>query len=175
MKKIKSGDIKEELGELKKKRSKFMNEFKNFALKGNIIDLAVGVIIGGAFQGIISSLVNDIIMPLVGLIVGDTDYSNLFVILSSKLPDGFDMNQIKSLEYVKAQGLATFAYGSFISALVNFLIMAMIIFLMVRGINRLRNRKPAEEAEKTTKDCPFCISEIDIKATRCPHCTAELE
>lgn len=138
----------------KKKDSGFMAEFKKFILRGNVIDLAVGVIIGGAFQAIVNSLVEDIIMPVVGIVLGQVDFSKL----------AFEI------------GDATVTYGKFITAIINFLIMAFVIFLLVKGINKVSDKlsKPEEEAATTTKVCPFCKSEISIDATKCPHCTSDL-
>ena len=147
-------------------------EFKEFAIKGNMMDLAVGVIIGGAFNALVSSLVNDIIMPLLSLITGKIDFNNLFIAL--------DGNKYVTLEAAKEAGASTVNYGAFISGIINFIIMAFVVFLIVKGINKLRRageKKPVEAApaEPTTKICPFCQSEISIKATRCPHCTSKLE
>lgn len=131
---------------------KFFNEFKEFALRGNVMDLAVGVIIGAAFQAIVNSLVNDIISPLIGLIA-NTDFSDLYI------PVG-DV-QIK--------------YGAFITAIINFIIMAFVIFLLVKGLNKLSGLgKKKEEAAPTTKKCPYCFTDIAIEATKCPNCTADL-
>ncbi|MDD6284293.1 MAG: large conductance mechanosensitive channel protein MscL [Firmicutes bacterium] len=164
--------------DIKKKTTGFFAEFKKFIMRGNVIDLAVGVIIGAAFQAIVNSLVNDIINPILGLFVG-TDFSNLFIPLGST--DGLDPTKLNSLSYVRDEmGVAVFAYGSFITAIINFLILAFCIFLLVKGINALyelgtkKNAKEAAPAAPTVKKCPFCCSEIDIKATRCPHCTSEL-
>ena len=132
---------------------KFLEEFKAFALKGNVMDLAVGVIIGGAFQAIVTSLVGDIITPIIG-IFASTDFSNLIATING--------SEVK--------------YGAFITAIINFIIMAFIIFCIVNGLNKLAERKKKEEAnEPTEKTCPFCQSTISIKATRCPHCTSALE
>ena len=132
---------------------KFLEEFKAFALKGNVMDLAVGVIIGGAFQAIVTSLVGDIITPIIG-IFASTDFSNLIATING--------SEVK--------------YGAFITAIINFIIMAFIIFCIVKGLNKLTERKKKEEAnEPTEKTCPFCQSTISIKATRCPHCTSALE
>lgn len=132
---------------------KFLEEFKAFALKGNVMDLAVGVIIGGAFQAIVTSLVGDIITPIIG-IFASTDFSNLIATING--------SEVK--------------YGAFITAVLNFIIMAFIIFCIVKGLNKLAERKKKEEAnEPTEKTCPFCQSTISIKATRCPHCTSALE
>lgn len=153
---------------------KFINEFKTFIMRGSVIDLAVGVIIGGAFQAIVNSLVNDIIMPLISLATKGIDFTNKFVILS-KLPEGAEAPS--TLAAAQEAGLAVLSYGSFISAVINFLIMAVIIFLMVKGINKISSMGKKEEAPAapTTKVCPFCKSEISIDATRCPHCTSEVE
>ncbi|MBQ8751894.1 MAG: large conductance mechanosensitive channel protein MscL [Clostridia bacterium] len=166
-----------------KKKSKILAEFKAFALRGNVIDLAVGVIIGGAFQKIVTSLVNDLIMPLVGLITGGVNFNDQFVLLKMPevLPEGVTEEMIRtSLETAKAAGATTLSYGAFITAVIDFLIMAVVIFLLVKGLNALGNIKkketeaPAEPAAPTTKVCPFCKSEIAIEATRCPHCTSQL-
>ncbi len=141
-------------------------EFRDFAMRGNMIDLAIGIIIGAAFTTIINSLVNDIIMPPIGMLVGKVDFSNLFISL--------DGTSYPSLDTAKAAGAATINYGLFINNIINFLIVAFAVFLLVRAINRM-NRKP-EKAETTpaTKECPYCISNIPIKATRCPNCTSQL-
>ena len=132
---------------------KFLEEFKAFALKGNVMDLAVGVIIGGAFQAIVTSLVGDIITPIIG-IFASTDFSNLIATING--------SEVK--------------YGAFITAIINFIIMAFIIFCIVKALNKLAERKKKEEAnEPTEKTCPFCQSTISIKATRCPHCTSAIE
>lgn len=144
-------------------------EFKEFALRGNVIDLAVGIIIGGAFGKVVSSLVNDIIMPPIGLLLGKINFSDLFLDLSGTHP--------ASLSAARDAGIPVLAYGSFIQSLVDFLIVAFAIFLLVRGVNRLRALKPepaAVPAEPTTKECPYCLSTIPLKATRCPHCTSQL-
>jgi large conductance mechanosensitive channel len=145
-----------------------LKEFKTFVMRGNVMDLAIGVIIGGAFGKIISSLVNDVIMPPIGLLLGRVQFTNLFIDLSGK---GYT-----SIEAAKADGAPVWAYGNFIQTVVDFLIVALIIFLVVRVINRLTAPKPVPvvTAEPTTKECPFCLSTIPLKATRCPHCTAQL-
>lgn len=156
---------------------KFFSEFKAFALRGNVIDLAVGVIIGGAFQTIVKSLVDDIIMPLIGLIIGDSSFLDKFIVLSC--PETLTKAQAEamSLAGAKEAGVSVLAYGSFVTAVLNFIIMAFVIFLFIKGINNLHKlgKKTAEEpAVITTKICPFCKSEIAIEATRCAHCTSEL-
>lgn len=143
-----------------------LQEFKKFAMRGNAIDLAVGFIMGGAFGAIVNSLVNDIIMPPIGLLLGKVDFSNLFINLSG--------TAYATLEEAKKAGAATINYGLFINTLVNFLIVSFALFLVVRQVNRW-TAKPAPAAEPTTKECPYCYSEIPIKATRCPQCTSQLE
>ena len=147
---------------------KMLNEFKQFAIKGNMIDLAVGMIIGTSFNKIVSSLVNDMIMPILGIFTGKIDFAKLYIAL--------DGNTYESLAAAEEAGAACFKYGAFIAGLIDFLIMAFIVFLFVRGINKLREVGKEEEAPAapTTKICPFCKSEISIEATRCPHCTSEL-
>lgn len=150
---------------------KMLKEFKQFAIKGNMIDLAVGMIIGTSFNKIVSSLVNDMIMPVLGVFTGKIDFAKLYIAL--------DGNTYESLAAAEEAGVACFKYGSFIAGLIDFLIMAFIVFLFVRGINKLREvtkeeEAPAAPAAPTTKVCPFCKSEISIEATRCPHCTSEL-
>ena len=147
----------------------FIEEFKKFIMRGNVMDLAVGVIIGGAFQAIINSLVNDVIIPLIGLITGGLDFSNLFIQFSGE--------KYATLAEAQAAGVAVFAYGNFITAVLNFLIIAFVIFMMVKGMNRLAEgrHKDKKEEEAVTKICPFCQSEISIKASRCPHCTSVLD
>ncbi len=157
----------------KKGKKGIIEEFKEFAIKGNMIDLAVGMIIGSAFNAIVSSLVNDMIMPLLGLLTGKIDFSQLFIALDGK--------EYATLADAEAAGCACFKYGSFIGGLINFIIMAFIVFLFVRGINKLRakmdekNKQPEEPKKPTTKVCPYCKSEIAIDATKCPHCTSELK
>ena len=151
---------------------KFFAEFKEFISRGSVMDLAVGVVIGAAFQGIIKSLVDDVIMPFISLITGGIDFSNWFVVLG-KNPDG-----LKTIDELKAAGIATFSYGNFISAIIYFIILAFVVFLLVKVIAKVKDFGPKKEeapAEPTTKKCPFCCTEIDIKATRCPHCTSELK
>ena len=146
---------------------KMMEEFKKFALKGNMIDLAVGVIIGGAFNGIVNSLVNDVIMPVLSVFTGKLDFTNLFIALDGK--------EYKTLAEAQEAGAATLNYGNFISGVINFLIMAFVVFMLVKFINKLKEKDAPAPAAPTTKKCPFCKSEIDLDATKCPHCTSELE
>ena len=138
-----------------------LKEFKEFAMRGNVVDMAVGIIIGAAFGRIISSLVADIIMPPIGLVLGRVDFSGLFLNLSGKPYD--------TLAAAKAAGAATINYGIFLSTVVDFLIVAFVIFLVVRQINRW-----SKPAPRTTKDCPYCLLAIPIQATRCPNCTSQM-
>jgi large conductance mechanosensitive channel len=139
-------------------------EFKEFAVKGNAIDLAVGVIIGAAFGKIVSSIVEDLLMPPIGRVIGNLDFSNLYFPLSDKIPPGMALTEARKLGPV-------FAYGNFITVTINFVIVAFCIFLLVKGINRLKRPKTGPP---TVKDCPACTMSIPIKATRCPHCTTDL-
>ena len=143
-----------------------LKEFKEFAMRGNVIDLAVGVIIGAAFGTIVKSLVDDIIMPPIGLLVGGLDFTNLFVSLSGE--------HYASLAAAKAAGAPTINYGIFLNNVLNFVIVAFAIFLLVRQINRLKRETPVPPPAPTEKPCPYCISTIPLAATRCPHCTSEL-
>ncbi len=147
----------------------FIGEFKKFIMRGNVIDMAVGVVIGGAFSSIVTSLVNDIIMPLISRVTGGIDFSNWFIAL--------DGSHYKTLKAATEAGAATLNYGAFLSAVINFLIIAFCIFSVIKAMNTMgdRLRGPKEEEAPTTKICPFCKSEIDIEATRCPHCTSLLE
>ena len=147
----------------------FLGEFRKFIARGNVMDMAVGVIIGGAFGNIVTSLVNDIIMPLIGKVTGGIDFSNWFISL--------DGSHYKTLKAAQEAGAATLNYGNFISLIINFIIIAFCIFLVVRAMNKFDEKlhpPVAEEAPKT-KICPYCKSEIPIDATRCPHCTSQLE
>lgn len=141
-------------------------EFKKFAMRGNVIDLAVGVVIGGAFGKIVASLVADIIMPLVGLVVGGMDFAGKFVSL--------DGNTYPTIAAAQEAGAATLNYGLFIMAIIDFLIIAFSIFMVVRAINKMKKPEEPVAEEPTTKECPFCKSQVAIAATRCPHCTSEL-
>ena len=143
-----------------------LKEFKEFAMKGPVIELAVGVIIGAAFGKIVSSLVDDIIMPPIGKVLGNVDFANLFINLSGK--------DYPSVAAAKAAGAATLNYGIFINAVLNFLIIAFVLFLIIRQINALKTPEPAAAAP-ATKDCPHCLSAIPLKATKCAHCTADLK
>lgn len=142
-----------------------LKEFKEFAMRGNVIDLAIGVIIGGAFGKIVSSFVADVIMPLIGLLLGGVDFSNLFVNLGAE--------KYATLAAAQEAGAPTLNYGIFINAIVDFLIVAFVIFLVVKGINKMQ--KPAPATAPTTKKCPYCFTEIAIEAKRCPNCTSQLD
>lgn len=148
----------------------FFGEFKKFIMRGNVIDLAVGVIVGGAFQAIVKSLVDDVVMPVISLATKGINFADLFIAL--------DGNEYATLAAAQEAGAATLNYGNFISAILNFLIMAFVVFLLVKGINTIADKtKKKEEAapeEPTTKACPFCKSEIAIDAVKCPHCTSEI-
>ncbi len=145
---------------------KIAEEFKQFVMRGNVIDMAVGVIIGGAFGKIVASVVSDIIMPPIGLLLGKVDFSSLYINLSGKA--------YASLAEAQAAGAPTLNYGLFINNVINFLIVAFVIFIMIKQINRLQKpAKPAAPAAPTTKECPFCCSTIAIKAVRCPNCTSQ--
>ncbi|MBQ6129014.1 MAG: large conductance mechanosensitive channel protein MscL [Lachnospiraceae bacterium] len=136
----------------------FWKEFKTFISKGSVMDMAVGIIIGGGFTAIVNSLVNDLVMPLLSILTGGYDFTKLSVVLGS------------------GDNAATLNYGLFISAVINFLLIALVIFCMIKAINKMKDKiQKKEEAEPTVKVCPFCKSEIDIAATRCPHCTSQLE
>jgi large conductance mechanosensitive channel len=139
-------------------------EFKEFAMRGNVLDMAVGIIIGAAFGRIITSLVSDIIMPPIGLLLGKVDFSGLFLNISGKSYD--------TLAAAKAAGAATVNYGAFLNTVIDFVIVAFLIFLIVRQINRWS--KPVPAVAPMTKDCPYCVSTIPIKATRCPNCTSQV-
>ncbi len=136
----------------------FWKEFKTFISRGSVMDMAVGIIIGGAFTAIVNSLVNDLVMPLLSLLTGGFDFTKLSVVLGS------------------GEGAATLNYGLFISAVINFLLIAFVIFCLIKSINKMKDKiQKKEEESPTTKVCPFCKSEIDIAATRCPHCTSQLD
>ena len=142
-----------------------VKEFKEFIMRGNVMDMAVGVIVGGAFSAIVNSLVNDVIMPVISLATGKIDFSNLFIAL--------DGGEYANLAAAQEAGASVFAYGSFIQAVIQFLIIAFCIFMVVKGMNKLR--KPEPEAAPTTKVCPFCKNEVPLEATRCGFCTSELK
>ena len=141
-------------------------EFKEFALRGNVLDMAIGIIIGAAFGEIVTSFVNDILMPPIGLLLGNVDFTNLFINLSG--------GQYDTLAAAQEAGAATINYGMFLNTVIDFIIVAFVIFLLIRQINQMK-RKEEEPSGPTNKQCPYCLSTIPIKATRCPHCTSQLE
>ena len=148
-----------------------LKEFKDFAMRGNVIDMAVGIIIGSSFGLIVKSLVDDIIMPPIGLLLGGVDFSNLFIVLK----DGGSPSPYASLESAQEVGAVTLNIGLFINTIISFLIIAFAVFLIIRSINRMQKPEPESTPEEpTTKKCPYCISEISLEATRCPHCTSEV-
>jgi len=149
-----------------------LKEFKEFVMRGNVVDMAVGIIIGVAFGTIINSLVADVIMPPIGLLLGNVDFSNLFIVLKegAKASPPYE-----SLAAAKAAGATSINYGIFINTIITFLIVAFAVFLLIRSINKLKRQEEAPPAVPTTKECTHCFSTIPIKATRCPHCTSELK
>jgi large conductance mechanosensitive channel len=150
-----------------------MKEFKEFAVKGNVVDMAVGIVIGAAFGTIIKSLVADVIMPPIGLLLGDVDFANLFVILK----DGAEgVGAYATIAEAHAAGAVTINYGLFINTIISFLIVAFAIFFLIKNINKMKKAEEvAPEPEPTTKDCPYCYSAVSISATRCPNCTSNLD
>ena len=153
-----------------------LNEFKKFAMRGNVIDMAVGIIIGAAFGKIVNSLVSDIIMPPIGLLLGKVDFANLFVVLH----DGAVAGPYVSLDAAQKAGAVTLNIGLFLNTLISFIIVAFAVFILIKAINTLQDRmlaaeKKEEAAAPTVKTCLYCCSEIAINATRCPHCTSELK
>ena len=146
-------------------------EFKEFAMRGNVVDMAVGIIIGASFGGIISSLVADVIMPPIGLVLGNVDFSNLFLTLKEGAKAA---GPYSSLADAKTAGAVTVNVGLFINTIISFLIVAFAMFLVIRGMNRMKKETPAPAAAPTTKECPFCCTSIPIKAQRCPNCTSPL-
>jgi len=145
---------------------KMLQEFKEFAVRGNVVDMAVGILVGAAFGNIVNSLINDVIMPPISLITGRINFSNLYINLSGKT--------YSSLAEAKAAGAVTINYGMFISSLLSFLVVAIFVFILVKQINNLKRKEDVESVAPTQKSCPFCFSSISIKATRCPRCTSQL-
>jgi large conductance mechanosensitive channel len=151
------------------KSSGFLQEFQDFIARGNVVDLAVGIIIGAAFTKIINSLVEGMLMPLVSLLTGRVDFAGMFYVLDKS------KGTPVSLAEAKANAIPVVAYGQFINDIIGFLIVALVIFIIVKRVNRLWSDEPATKEEPTTKNCPFCVSAIPVKATRCPECTSELQ
>lgn len=148
-----------------------LNEFKKFAVRGNVVDMAVGIIIGSAFGTIVKSLVSDVMMPPIGLLMGGVDFADLFIILK----EGTTVGPYATLAAAQAAGAVTISYGVFVNSVISFLIVAIAVFLLIKGINTLQREKETPKAEPTTKDCPKCFTAIPIKATRCPNCTSDLQ
>lgn len=146
-----------------------LKEFKEFAMKGNVIDMAVGIIIGAAFGTIIKSLVDDVLMPPIGLLLGNVDFSNFFLVIK----EGKAAGPYASLAAAKAAGAVSVNIGIFINTIISFLIVAFSVFLVIKNVNRFKKELPPPDP--STKECPFCFTSIPIKATRCPHCTTELK
>jgi large conductance mechanosensitive channel len=147
-----------------------VKEFKEFAMRGNVVDMAVGIIIGAAFGTIVRSLVADVIMPPIGLLLGNVDFTNLFVVLKQ----GAVMGPYLTLEEALAAGAVTLNYGVFVNTVISFLIVAFAVFVLIRNMNRMKKKAEEAPAAPTTKECPYCYSVIPIKAVRCPHCTSEV-
>jgi large conductance mechanosensitive channel len=145
-----------------------LSEFKQFAMRGNVIDMAVGIIIGGAFGTIVKSLVSDVMMPPLGWLLGGVDFADLFLTLK----EGTTAGPYATLAAAQAAGAVTISYGIFINAVISFMIVALAVFLLIKSINKLQKEQPAPEP--TEKDCPKCFTRISIKATRCPNCTSEI-
>jgi len=144
-----------------------LKEFKEFAVRGNVMDMAVGIVLGASFGGIVTSLVNDVLMPPIGLLLGKVDFSNLFINLTGR--------NFETVVAAKAAGAATLNYGIFLNAVINFVIVAFAMFLLVRQVNRLRGPLPAPPAPPAQKECAYCCSQIPLAATRCPQCTSQLK
>ncbi|MCJ7748759.1 MAG: large conductance mechanosensitive channel protein MscL [Desulfobacterales bacterium] len=148
-----------------------LKEFKEFAMRGNVIDMAVGIIIGAAFGTIVNSLVQDVIMPPIGLLLGNVDFTNIFAVLK----EGKVAGPYASVAAAKSAGAISINFGMFVNTIISFILIAFAVFLLVRTINKLRRQEEAPPAAPTTKDCIYCFSKIPIKATRCPNCTSELK
>jgi large conductance mechanosensitive channel len=148
-----------------------LKEFKEFAMRGNMVDMAVGIIIGAAFGAIVKSLVADVIMPPIGMLLGNVDFSNIFLVLK----EGTVAPPYASLDAAKEVGAIVISWGVFFNTLINFVIIAFVLFLIIRNMNKMKKKEEAPAAAPTTKECPECLSEIPIKATRCGHCTSSLK
>ena len=148
-----------------------LKEFKEFAMRGNVVDMAVGIVIGVAFGAIIKSFVADIIMPPIGLLLGNMDFSNMFLLLK----EGTTAGPYESLAAAKEAGAVAMSYGIFINTVINFIIIAFVIFLVIRNMNKLKKKEEAPPAEPTTKECPECLSTIPIKATKCAFCASAIK
>jgi len=146
-------------------------DFKEFAMRGNVVDMAVGIVIGAAFGTIVKSFVDDVLMPPIGLLLGNVDFANLFTVLKEGTKAA---GPYASLAAAKAAGAVTLNWGTFINTIISFIIIAFAVFLVIKSINRMKQEKEAPTAEPTTKECSFCFTAIPIQATRCPHCTSQL-
>jgi large conductance mechanosensitive channel len=153
-----------------RKESLMLKEFKEFALRGNVVDMAIGIIMGAAFGTIVKSLVDDVIMPPIGLLLGNVDFSNLFITLKQ----GAAAGPYATLEIAKKAGAVTLSYGAFFNTVISFIIVAFCVFLLVKGMNKLKRQQEVAPAAPTTKECPHCLSTIPIKASKCAHCTSQL-
>jgi large conductance mechanosensitive channel len=147
-----------------------LKDFKEFAMRGNVVDMAVGIVIGAAFGTIVKSFVSDVLMPPIGLLMGGVDFSNLFAVVKSGDPAG----PYAALADAQAAGAVTVNWGLFVNTVISFLIVAFAVFMVIKAINTMKRQEEEAPAEPTTKECEFCITEIPIKATRCPHCTSEI-
>jgi large conductance mechanosensitive channel len=147
-----------------------LKEFREFAMRGNVVDMAVGIIIGAAFGAIVKSLVDDVVMPPIGLLLGSVDFSDLFITLKQ----GAAAGPYATLELAKKAGAVALSYGAFLNTIVSFVIVAFSVFLLVKGMNKLKRQQEVAPAAPTTKECPHCLSTIPIKATKCAHCTSSL-
>jgi len=148
-----------------------IKEFREFAIKGNMMDMAVGIIIGAAFGTIVKSLVDDILMPPFGMLLGNVDFSNLFLVLKA---GARGLSDYATLADAKADGAVTINYGQFVNSIISFIIVAFALFILIKNMNRLKREQPAPEAAPTTKFCPQCYSSIHVKASRCPNCTSQI-
>ena len=147
-----------------------LKDFKDFVMRGNVVDMAVGIIIGGAFGTIVKSMVNDVIMPPVGLMLGGVDFTDLFLTLK----EGAQAGPYATIAAAQEAGAVTISYGIFINAVISFIIVGFAVFMLIRSINKMQKEEEAAPEEPTTKECGFCFSEVPIKASRCPNCTSEL-
>jgi large conductance mechanosensitive channel len=148
-----------------------LKDFKEFVMRGSVVDMAIGIVIGAAFGAIVKSFVDDVLMPPIGLLLGNVDFSNLFLTLKEGAKAA---GPYASLAAAKAAGAVTLNLGVFINTIISFTIIAFAVFLVIKGLNRMKQEQAAPPAEPTTRECPFCLSAIPLKATRCPHCTSEL-
>ena len=148
-----------------------LKDFKEFAMRGNVVDMAVGIVIGAAFGAIVKSFVDDVLMPLIGLLLGNVDFANLFITLKEGAKAA---GPYASLAAAKTAGAVTLNLGVFINTIISFIIIAFAVFLVIQGVNRMKREPEAPPAEPVTRECPFCLFEIPLKASRCPHCTSEL-